>query len=87
MSVPQAVVLLAFNSNDRLTIGQLAELLGLSFEYVCSCLKAFLELKILKTSATNVSFYLLFDYEFLNILIMLLFSVTFTHLKQKSTLT
>jgi hypothetical protein len=56
MTVPQAVILLAYTSIDQLTIGQLAEDSGLSFEYVCSCLRALLDFKILKTEASNVSY-------------------------------
>jgi hypothetical protein len=56
MTVPQSVILLAYNSNDHLTIGQLSEMLGLTFEYVCSCLKALLDSKLLRTNAANVSY-------------------------------
>lgn len=57
MTVPQAILLLSYNTNNQLTIGQLAENLGLTFEYICACLKALLELKILKASTVNVSFF------------------------------
>lgn len=55
MTIPQSVILMAYNDKDRATIASLAEELGLTFEYVCSCLKSLLELKLLKSETTSVS--------------------------------
>lgn len=79
MTVPQAVLLLAYTSLDRLTIGQLADDSGLTFEYVCSCLRALLDAKILRTETINVSI--------LRSVILVFFSETSTPLKLKCTST
>ncbi|KAI6240137.1 Cullin-2 [Aphelenchoides fujianensis] len=48
MTVPQAVLLLSFESNDELAIGKISEAIGLTFETTCNCLKALIDFKILQ---------------------------------------
>lgn len=48
MTVPQALLLLQFNTEDRLSVEELGRRNALPFEYTCSCLKALVDYRILK---------------------------------------
>ncbi|CAD5216200.1 unnamed protein product [Bursaphelenchus okinawaensis] len=48
MTVPQAMILLEFETRDVMTIKELIEVTQISFEYVCSSLKALIDFKVLK---------------------------------------
>lgn len=49
MTIPQMLLLMCFNAADDISIGYLVDTLGLNIDAVCSCLKALVDFKLLKT--------------------------------------
>ena len=61
MTLPQAMILLLFENLNQYTLAELCSRTGLTFEYICSSIKALVDFKILKVN-TTVSFTLFYLY-------------------------